>query len=408
VAVFRIDHQCPQCGAPADLEETERLFACPFCRVKSFLLSRGGFQYVLPARNPADEALVYLPYWRFKGVSIFCRPDGVGHRFVDVSHRAVEAAGVPVTLGLRAQALKLKFVSPDMAGRFIQPAVTFQETLVEFDRRIARSGPGSILAGAHLGESVSLLYAPFSIRNKLYDAVLNSVVGAVPAELGADGLKTGSPDWRVRFVAALCPACGRDLEGAKDALVLICRSCDSAWYPRGDRLQRVACGCLAEPTEAATHFPFWQVCADVTGTDLGNQADLARLANLPRRIAPDAAGKPFRFWAPAFKIRAQNFLRLSESLTLTQAQEALAPGTPAGAHHPVTLAAEEVCECLKVILAGFLKPRHRLAELLPPISIRPRSFSLAYLPFVADQHDFIQTRTRLAINRNLLALSGNL
>ncbi|MCK7515939.1 MAG: hypothetical protein MZV70_76205 [Desulfobacterales bacterium] len=66
---FQIEHQCPQCGAPANLEETDRLFACPFCRVKSFLLTRDYFRYVLPAKNPAGKELVYFPYWRFKGHS---------------------------------------------------------------------------------------------------------------------------------------------------------------------------------------------------------------------------------------------------------------------------------------------------------------------------------------------------
>ena len=36
----QIEQSCPQCGAPANLEETDRLFACPFCRVTSLLLTR--------------------------------------------------------------------------------------------------------------------------------------------------------------------------------------------------------------------------------------------------------------------------------------------------------------------------------------------------------------------------------
>ncbi len=390
------------------MEETDRLFACPFCRVKSFLVSRGCFQYALPARNPADRDLVYLPYWRFKGVSLFCLPGAVEHKFIDLSHLAVPAAGVPMTLGLRPQALKLKFVAPDMTGRFIRPVATVEETLAAFDRRIARNGPQSVLAGAHLGESVSLLYSPFSIKNRLYDAVLDTAVGKVPAELAEGGLKAGGPDWRVRFIPALCPDCGWDLEGAKDALALLCRNCNATWYPQADRLARVESYCLPEKIGAATHFPFWQVSAEVSGADLRSQADLARIANLPRVIEASAVEKPFRFWAPAFKIRPQNFLRLAESLTLIQAQEALTEGQPEAVHHPVTLPVEEVGECLKIVLAGFFKPAHRLAELLPAMSIRLNSFSLAYLPFVADQHDYFQPHTRLTINKNLVALSANL
>jgi hypothetical protein len=61
-----------------------------------------------------------------------------------------------------------------------------------------------------------------------------------------------------------------------------------------------------------------------------------------------------------------------------------------------------------VVLAAFFKPRQGLPELLPAITIRPTHHRLTYLPFIEDQHDFIQPQTRLAINKNLLSLSGNL
>ena len=71
-----IDHQCPQCGAPATLEETERLFTCPFCRVKSYLVTRDYFRYMLPHAAPAGKSLVFLPYWRFKGSFFVSLPGG--------------------------------------------------------------------------------------------------------------------------------------------------------------------------------------------------------------------------------------------------------------------------------------------------------------------------------------------
>jgi hypothetical protein len=61
-----------------------------------------------------------------------------------------------------------------------------------------------------------------------------------------------------------------------------------------------------------------------------------------------------------------------------------------------------------VVLAAFFKPRRVLLELLPAMTIRPMQHTLTYLPFIEDQHDFIQPQTRLSINKNLLSLSGNL
>jgi hypothetical protein len=120
------------------------------------------------------------------------------------------------------------------------------------------------------------------------------------------------------------------------------------------------------------------------------------------------ASREFRFWTPAFKLRAQAFLRMAEGLTLIQAQEMLNPALPPVGHHPVTLPVEEACESLKVVLAGFLKPRRRVTEMLTRISIHPTHFRLAYLPFRDDRHDFIQAQTQLALNKNLLSQSRHL
>jgi DNA-directed RNA polymerase subunit RPC12/RpoP len=35
-----LSHQCPQCGAPVQLEETDRIFSCPFCQVRLFIHAR--------------------------------------------------------------------------------------------------------------------------------------------------------------------------------------------------------------------------------------------------------------------------------------------------------------------------------------------------------------------------------
>ena len=56
---FIIEHQCPQCGAPAELEETDRLFQCGYCRVKSYLTIPDYFRYTLPHHAPAGKELIY-------------------------------------------------------------------------------------------------------------------------------------------------------------------------------------------------------------------------------------------------------------------------------------------------------------------------------------------------------------
>src|SRR5262245_13627888 len=59
---LRVEHRCSQCGAPALLEDTDRLFQCGFCRVKLCLLPGDGFRYLLPP-NITGADILYFPYW---------------------------------------------------------------------------------------------------------------------------------------------------------------------------------------------------------------------------------------------------------------------------------------------------------------------------------------------------------
>jgi hypothetical protein len=391
------------------LEETDRLFACPFCRVRSFLLTRDYFRYVLPAKNPAGKELIYFPYWRFKGTLLFSLPAGNDHKFLDVNQCAADLPGIPTTLGIRAQAMKLKFVSPDLAGRFIPPTHSFSETFAVFQKRLNQTLPKPILYSAHLGESMGLLYSPFYAKDRIYDAVLDTPLGGRFSRSFADsGCRGEKPDWRVNFVPALCPDCGSDLEGQRTALVLHCRNCASSWYPSGEKLTRVASHCLEDAEPGLFYLPFWQITSEISGIALKSYGDLAQAANLPRIIDSSLASQEFRFWTPAFKLRAPAFMRLAENLTLTQPQEMLAPALPPERHQPVTLPVEEACESLKVVLAGFLKPRRRITETFTRIAIHPSHFRLGYLPFREDPHDYIQAHTQLSVNKNLLSLSSNL
>ena len=74
----------------------------------------------------------------------------------------------------------------------------------------------------------------------------------------------------------------------------------------------------------------------------------------------------------------------------------------------MTLPVEEACESLKLILAGFLRPRREMAARLAAIDVHPERFRLAYLPFRETTHDWVLPGSSLSINRNVLGLSENL
>lgn len=336
-----------------------------------------------------------------------CLAAGIQQRFVDVSHQAVQSPYFPVSLGLRSQALKLKFVSPEMEGRFLYPDRSMDQTIRIFEERFLSALPEPVLARSHVGDSTSLLYAPFYVEDRVYDAVLNRPVSQrLPEKFDAASFKGGRPARQLRFLPALCPNCGWDLDGSKASLVLGCRNCGTLWQAVSRGYGKLKFGHLPLAGEHVTYFPFWRLGADVQGLALKSYADLAAASNLPRVPRRKWRDIPFRFWTPAFKVRPRKFISLATQFTLSQPGETEVPEIPDAPLYPATLPVTEAAESLKIVLAGFLKPRSKLARELPDIQIKAQNFALIYIPFVEKHPDFVQPAFRQAINKNMLVLGA--
>jgi len=357
----------------------------------------------------SGKELIYFPYWRLKGMLFSVSPQGLEHRFIDVSLQGSESSVLPISLGLRSQALKLKFVSSDARGRFLAPRLPLSQVKKTLDTRFSLHLPKPILHQAQIGESLSLIYSPFYIQNGVYDGILNQLVSdSVPDGFDAGQVPGGRPGWNVRFIPTLCPNCGWDLQGERDSQVLACSNCASMWRGTAEGMRRVKFAILPSKSESAVYLPFWRIKAEVSGIALRSYADLVRAANLPRVIQPGWEEIEFRFWAPAFKVRPQTFLRLADHLTRFQPGGHLEADLPKGKIHPVNLPFTEAVESLKTIVAGFLRPRKALLEKLLEIRIGAMGRLLVFIPFVETLHELVQPEYRLAVNRNQLRLSGNL
>lgn len=409
-----IEHQCPQCGAPAVLEETDHLFECGFCRVKSYLLS-SVYHYLLPHSAPEGKELLYFPYWRFKGMLFSCTIEGIKHRIVDVSHQGIPSPYFPVSVGLRSQTQKLRFVSPETKGLFLRPRLPHEEVMQIIEERFSENLPRPIYEQSFVGENLSILYSPFYVDTKVHDAVLNRPVSSkLPDDIDISSLPGGPSDWRVRFIAAQCPECGWDLEGERDSLALHCANCNNVWQSGKGKFMKLSFGHIPENavgTETAAeviYLPFWRIRAEVTGFTLDTYADLVKLANLPKVVQEEWQAQGFRFWAPAFKIRPENFLRFSRNLTLSQPQEEVVKKLPEVPFHPVTLSIMEAVESLKLTLASFVKPQRTMLPEIPHTQITPKSFVLIYIPFRVKGHELTQPAYRLRLNKNLLSYAKNL
>lgn len=405
---FKIEHQCPQCGAPAVLEETDRLFRCGFCRVTSYLVANEVFRYVL-ASKVADRELIYVPYWRFKGTAHSCSAAGVESRIVDTSIQGLRARTLPPSLGLRAQAMKLRFATSEVAGRFVQPQLTAQAAAEEIMTRIGTGAGPQVYHRGFIGETLSLIYMPCYLTDRLIDAVVDRPLSEdLPEDLAAT-LATGEQaHWDAQFIPALCPHCGWDLEGERDSLVLLCRNCQATWKSGDEGLERRDFATYPIYPGANVGLPFWRLEVAATGIACASFADLIRLANLPKVPTPAAEQQQLHFWTPAFKIRPELFLRLARTLTIAQPEEEPEDRLLELPTHPVTLPISEAVESLKVLLATILRPPGHHFPKLPGITIRACNAQLIYLPLKETRHELTHPHYGITIHKQALAYALNL
>lgn len=403
---YVIEHQCPQCGAPAVLEESDRLFACGYCRVQSYLLGGDFFRYFFPHSVGEDKEVFFFPYWRFKGMVFSCTPEGITNRFIDVSHQACLSSSFPISVGLRSQALKLRFAVSGIKGRFFIPQLPFEQVMKNIEDQLNPGKAEVILHRSFIGDSLSMIYSPYYIDGKLNDGVLKKALPSSISLSEVNGFPSEGAKWTLRFIPALCPDCGWNLEGRKEALVLACRNCRSMWQTTSEDLVKIEFSCLGAPDEKAYYLPFWKIKATVSGLELNSYADLVQVANLPKVIRPGMHAIPFHFWVQAFKIRPQRFLHLAVGLTLSQPQGEMQSSLPeADQCHPVTLPVAQAVESLKTVLAGFAKPSQMIRSRLPEIKIETLGFNLVFIPFIDKIHEMVQPDFHISLNKNMLTLT---
>ena len=361
---------------------------------------------------PDDDELVYIPYWRFKGVRYTCNAHGVTHKFLDLSALALEESfsTLPFSLGFRSQALALKQITPETRGRFFRPADP-KTILGQTNHSRSRvQKPADSGFTEDIGETRSLIYSPFYVKDGvLVDALLNCPTGSVKeSDTDLQSLPVCRPEKQTVFVPGLCPSCGWDLEGSRDSLVMVCRNCHSLWKARTGQLARVRFACARPGHDTDVMVPFWKISAGISSFSLSSYADLVRLGNLPLALQPEWENKALFFWAPAFKIRPRIFLRLASQLAACQPDPLLDKKIGTHFHVPVTLPANEAVQSIRILLAGLSKPLNDHLPVLSQMQIKPVHAMLVYLAFEEQHHDFVHPEIQAAINKNALTLSSNL
>ncbi len=411
-----IEQSCPSCGAAIVLAEDDRLIRCAYCDVHHYKIGSVADRYLLPCALPdqiGPDQLIFLPYLRFKGSVLYVRDEEVKYKIIDTTRLGLENEHLPISLGLRPQAMKIHPVVSASPGAFILQAVPTKSVFIQAAMIIDLFREHSRQTTYHrafIGETISRIYQPCYLRDEqLWDAVSKRVIG--PGTLIERYLaKTCSSksSWEPRFINTICPGCGGLLDGDRDSTVLQCKNCESLWREEKGRFRPIDWKVVASDGQSARYLPFWQISFSTSGHVLRSFADYLRYTNQPLAIRGEYEARPLVFWIPAFKINPKAFLQLASQLTVGQAHIPSGEVLRVANGYPVTLDQKEAFQAIKSVLANTTLCRERSYPLLPEIKPLESRCELTYLPFASQSHDLVQEHTLAVVQTTALRYGRSL
>jgi hypothetical protein len=255
-----------------------------------------------------------------------------------------------------------------------------------------------------IGETASLIFNPLLVKNgRLHDPFLQKPLADAEELDRQQAQPAAAVQGQVRFLPALCPLCGWDLAGERNALVLTCHHCQTTWLVSENDLKQIPAATLKGSVPPLLYLPFWRLRVSVEGLPAGTVADLIRLANLPRVARPGDESRPLHFWTPAFKINPALFLRWSRQMTIFQPDESWEEGPPTnGELHAVTLPPGEGVEAVAAILGAVMMDKRAFQKALEQLRISELETLLVYHPFAVGTRELPHTRLGVVMERNAL------
>jgi hypothetical protein len=320
------------------------------------------------------------------------------------SHRIL-----PATLGIKPQALKLRFTSEEIEGTFVKPQMSLQEAVMRIQNQF------QVLEGSlsshppfyreFIGELGSLIFFPVFVRNgKFVDGILGRTIGP-EKDLILDEAPSGIPEhWQIKPMSTLCPNCGNGMKGGPESVLLFCAICHTAWNPSSGRWVAGRFATVPGKRDGSVYLPFWRMRVTVKGVTLKSYADLARAANLPKMILSEWETQEVHFWIPAFSPHPTLFLRLSKQMTLFQPAEKTEVIFPDAPFHPVTYSEASAVASLKIHLANLLTRKRDYFPELQEITIRPVETTVVFIPFDSIGSELVHPQLQIGFPKRTLSL----
>jgi len=409
---WHIQTRCPQCGAPVSLTETQRVLHCEYCKTRLYLLPKGFQCYLLPPKKHKDEIL-FIPFWRIKGMSFVCKmPSKIEAKVIDKTTIALDFPLGFTSLGIRPQAINLEFADVKR-GIFLSPQLSFKEALQKIKTRSKSNAfrlshskmscnykqnilailgneehPSvTVIFHSFIGEVWSLIYFPIFIEESRQKIILKD--GLSRQNIGDLTLKEWEqfkkkkvsrlPAWQ--FLPLICPHCGWDIPCDKEAWAVFCPNCNRGWGVLKNKFVPLHYKVAKTEGKDIFYLPFWQIRATASALSLHTYADLIRFANLSKVIKSKHRKIPFYFYIPAFKLNPHQFLNIAKTLTLNQ-PDYVYFSQPVPNAHPVILPPTEALEAIKLVMADIAVPKRYFFPRLKEIEPKVTQIILLFLPFV--------------------------
>ncbi|MBD3421391.1 MAG: hypothetical protein GF398_14840 [Chitinivibrionales bacterium] len=449
---FRLEFQCPQCGAPVTIVENDRLFACPFCKVKHIIHSTSHWCFYLPAAQGVHSQIYYVPYWRFKGIEYRRRNNEVTGTIIDRSAIAFDVDEFPPFLGFKAQIhrAKLRMATPDVNGYFLPftlhrdefmsrmergiagsrklgavlnqgndgvPAMkdllfTLQNSEYQSDRYIAQASRNAMQRSAmqqkkqgelkdYIGEVLSIIYYPYYFDGyHVYDGISQQQISMAqfPDKVSQKLLR--APRWTPCFLPTLCPNCGWDLTGQADSFAYQCKHCCTLWSAGSGELKQLSCAILQTAHTAGIYLPYWCFRFRIAGQNIESYADLIRNAYLAKVPTPEMEKLPCCIFVPAFKIAPRPFLKYA-FLMSSRPVELPAPSSTVPEHtFALTLPMNEGRAAVPLVAAQLFRRNKDIAPAITKESVEVFDARLVLIPFVCGGYEYTQPELNFAVIKN--------
>ncbi len=391
-----------------ELAAGDPVLRCGFCRTGLFLWARGPLRYHLRPAGEPSRRLVYLPYWRIRGLRYRLDPSrGVDGALLDTTVPARDGLPLAGSLGIRPQVLGLWLGDPGR-GRPVAASLGPAEAARTAESRVDGAvGARGVALTRLVGDTVALVFAPFALERAARGWQLRAALpdgAAWPLDAGqvraARATLEAPFEPQHRHALPLrCPECAGDLPAAPGAVAFWCSRCGRGWAPGGGRLVPLAYETVPAPQPGCRHFPFWAVSFQARGLAFDSRAGLRRWAVSYQPAPPEWGRQPPTAWVPAFKVQPRLFLRLARNLTLAALPPGAADRLPpdAGAVEPARLPLAEAAQALKMVLAELARGRERVLAALPGVGLRVRRARLVLVPFRRGRTEWIEPSTGTAV-----------